>query len=240
MSSNGQGTHRIAFGSKTISFELEYRPRKTLEISVYPDLAVRVTAPSERTLEEVKDKIRKRAAWILEQQYFFSLYLPQQPSRQYISGESHLYLGKQYRLKTVHAETEKVLLTRGFFFVHTKDRRDSKRTRQLLEQWYRDRAETVLRTRVQACYGRMRKYGIPEPWYQIRKMSKRWGSCSKDGRMLLNVHLVKAPSHCIDYVITHELCHLKYFNHGKAFYTLMTQVMPDWEKRKKRLEQVAI
>jgi len=238
MSRNGHETHRIRYGSKVIYFGLEYRKRTTLEISVYPDLTVRVIAPAERTLDEVIEKIRKRAPWIVEQQYFFSLFLPKQPSRRYVSGESHMYLGRQYRLKTVPSDDEKVVLKRGSLCVHTADRSDSARTKQLLEQWYRTRAETVLQERVRLCYEKIRKHGLKEPNLQIRKMSKRWGSCSKEGKMLLNVHLIKAPSHCIDYVITHELCHLKFFNHGKAFYTLMTQVMPDWEKRKKRLEQV--
>jgi predicted metal-dependent hydrolase len=240
MSSNGQETYRVKYGSKVISFDLEYRQRRTMEISVYPDLAVRVNAPSERTLDEIKDKVKKRASWILEQQHFFSLYLPKQPPRQYVSGESHLYLGKQYRLKTVQSENEKVALKRGCLLIHINDRRNSDRIKELLDQWYRDRAEVILRERVQLCCAKMRKYGVGEPRYQIRRMSKRWGSCSKDGKMILNVHLIKAPSHCIDYVIAHELCHLKYFNHGKAFYTLMTQVMPDWKKRKGRLEQVTL
>ena len=71
-------------------------------------------------------------------------------------------------------------------------------------------------------------------------MKKRWGSCSKQGAIILNTELIKAPSHCIDYVILHEMCHLKYFNHGKAFYNLLVKIMPDWEKRKKRLEEVLV
>ena len=238
MSDNGQHIHRIKYGSKIISFELEYRERKTLEISVYPDLVVRVKAPSERTLDEIREKIRKRAAWILEQKYFFSLYLPKQPSRRYVSGESHMYLGRQYRLKIIQSEQERIVFKRGSILVHTQNRSDSSQVKRMLDQWYRGRAEEKLRKRVSLCYEKIRKHGIKEPDYQIRKMSKRWGSCSKGGRMLLNVALIKAPSHCIDYVIMHELCHLKHFNHGKAFYNLMTQVVPDWEKRKNRLEQV--
>ena len=124
MDNNTIEHHKIKYGSKVLPFQLEYRKRKTLEISVYPDMSVRVKAPLKRTYCEIEEKVRKRAAWIIEQRYFFSLFLPIQPAKKYVSGESHFYLGKQYRLKVVRSIEEKVVLKRGIINVYTKNRND--------------------------------------------------------------------------------------------------------------------
>jgi len=232
--------HKIKYGSQIIPFQLEFRNRKTLEISVYPDMSVKVVAPLKRAYEEIEAKVRKRASWIIEQRYFFSLYLPKQPPKKFVSGESHYYLGKQYRLKVVTSQEEKVVLRRGIINVYTKNRTDSAQIRKLLNSWYRQRADIKFAERLMLCYAKIKKYGVVKPDIQIRKMKKRWGSCSKNGAIILNTELIKAPSNCIDYVIMHEMCHIKYFNHGKAFYNLLVKVMPDWEKRKKRLEIVSV
>lgn len=232
--------HKIKYGSRYITFELEYRQRKTMEISVYPDMSVRVKAPVSRSIEQIKQKIHKRASWIMEQKYFFSLFLPEQPRRQFISGETHTYLGKKYRLKILKREEEQVKLIRGCLLVHVSRQNDPKRVKTLLEGWYKKQAQTKFEQRLNLCMQKVQKHGIGRPLIQIRKMSKRWGSCTKSGTLLLNLQLIKASAPCIDYVIMHELCHLKYFNHGSAFYDLFYQIMPDWEKRKKKLELVNI
>ena len=238
MNNNTTEHHKIKYGSQIIPFQLEYRKRKTLAISVYPDMSVRVKAPLKRTYCEIEKKVRKRAAWIIEQRYFFSLFLPIQPAKKYISGESHFYLGRQYRLKVVSSTEEQVVLKRGIINVYTKDRNNSSQIKTLLGRWYKQRGTIKYAERLKLYYAKTKRHGIVLPNIQIRMMKKRWGSCSKQGSIILNTQLIKAPSHCIDYVIMHELCHLKYFNHGKLFYNLLVKVMPDWEKRKKRLEQV--
>lgn len=232
--------YSITYGNKQIEFELEYCDRKTLEISVHPDLLVTVKAPQNRTLEEVYEKVRKKAPWIVKQIYYFESFLPETPPRRFVSGEAHYYLGKQYRLKLIVSDIEEVKLKNGYIYVFLPDRKDKQKAEKLLNEWYLTRAKLKLPDVLEKCYEKLRKYGVDFPEYQIRKMSKRWGSCTPEKIIMLNPDLIKAPSHCIEYVITHELCHLKYLSHDNNFISLLSRVMPDWELRKQRLERVKL
>jgi len=84
-----------------------------------------------------------------------------------------------------------------------------------------------------------KQFNLESPSWEIKRMAKRWGSCTPKGKILLNPELIKAPGRCIEYVIVHELCHLVYHSHNKDFYNLQKQIMPNWEKWKKRLEKIS-
>src|SRR5687768_12497831 len=101
MSSVELTTYSVDYGRETIHFTLKFSRRKTLAIDVNPDLSVLVTAPKAKDLDLIKSKVHKRASWILKQQDYFRAFLPPMPPRQYISGETHYYLGRQYRLKII-------------------------------------------------------------------------------------------------------------------------------------------
>ena len=232
--------HSITFGSEEINFTVEYSSRKTLDISVHPDLSVEVKAPLNIKPEIVQQKVKKRAYWIIKQKLELLTFLPSLPEMQYISGESHWYLGRQYRLKVIEGNVSQVKLKCGYIFVETTDKNNKEKIKALLDIWYRKHAVVKFKEKLKLCYEILRKYEIVLPELKIQKMQKRWGSCTKSGKILLNIELIKAPSHCIEYVIMHELCHLKYHDHSKYFYSFLSQVMPDWEKRKKRLEDISI
>lgn len=233
----------VQFGSETISCVLRFSERKSVGISVLPDLSVRVTAPVGSALEAVRGKVKKRAAWILKQQSYFREFLPGQPARRFVSGETHYYLGRQYRLKVIESEKEEeaVKLKGRFIYVWARDKSDRQRIEALLEGWYREHALRQFAKRLAAIWDKMRKYELGErmPPIRLRRMSKRWGSCTAGGLIYLNPNLVKAPALCIEYLLVHELCHLKIPNHSTAFFDLLKRLLPDWEKRKARLEEIS-
>jgi len=229
--------HKIQYGKTEIEFKLFYLDRKTLGIAVNPDLCVIVKAPLNAELSKIYKKVEHRALWILKQQKFFQDFHPLTPPRKYISGETHLYLGKQYRLKVIENEKEDVRLIRGYVQVYTKNRDNSTKIKSILVNWYRKHAAVKLEQYVKESIQLFRKHEITEPEILLRSMGKRWGSCTKAGKLILNPELIKAPKRCIEYVIIHELCHLIHPNHNKEFIEMKTQMMPDWEKWKDRLER---
>ncbi|SRR5690606_38664334 len=231
--------HSVRYGNTTIEYELIYSNRKTLAIHVHPDLRVTVVAPEGSDLSRVQEKVHKRAPWILRQKREFSRYLPHLPPREYVSGETHRYLGRQYRLKVVPSQTsyEGVKMQRGRIFVTLPDPTDTGQVKQLLDAWYRKHAERVFRERLDELFPRFARFGLERPQLSLRVMQTRWGSCTANGRILLNPKLIQVPKPCIDYVIVHELCHLKEHHHGPEFYALLSRVMPDWEARKRRLDE---
>lgn len=239
MIENGRpdGSYALCYGGERIPFRIEHRKRKKLAITVHPDLRLEVVAPEGSTEEQVLQRIEKRAGWIFRQWRYFEQFQPTLPDRRYVSGETHLYLGRQYRLKVHQGSPEAVKLVGKFLHVWARNRDDNERIRALVDRWYREHAERLLARRVQVCLEQCPALKLPrEPTVAIRTMTRRWGSCSRAGRILLNTSLVKVPVHCIDYVIAHELCHLHVHNHSPAFYRLLSRCMPDWERRKDRLE----
>ncbi len=235
-------TQRVQYGDETIEYTLTYSARKTLGISVDPDLRVTVTAPAGSDLAAVEAKVRQRAPWILRQQRELELYLPHTPPRRYVSGETHRYLGRQYRLKVEESghEPERVKLARGALHVWVATPADTQRVRQLVEAWYEKQAQRVFYERLLAMLPRFKLFQLGEPQLTIRAMKNRWGSCTDAGAITLNLKLVQAPKPCIDYVIVHELCHLVEYNHGRSFYQLLDRMLPDWRARRRQLNEMDV
>lgn len=227
----------VDYGKEKIFFAVVYTDRKTMEISVQPDRRVIVKAPIGTLLDTVRKRVTKRARWITKQINYFSQFEPSTPARRYIGGETHLFLGRQYRLKIKKHEVDTVKLKGPYFLVSTPEPDDGLRIKGLLDNWYKEHARKIFSQRLDKCFQSSKKLGVPFPEIRLRKMVKRWGSCSGSGDILLNTSLVRAPIYCIDYVIMHELCHLKVHAHNIAYFKLISKYMPDWEKRKARLER---
>lgn len=229
----------VSFGQTEIFYLVNYCERKTLAIHVYPDGQVIVDAPIAASNQAIAEKVKKKVPWIFKQRLQFESYPPALPQRQYVSGETHRYLGRQYRLKVLPGKAEKVKLLRGQLIVETNNPEHRQGVKTLLQGWYRLRAEAIFSDRYDFCIRQVAKLGIEhKKGFQLRFMSKRWGSCTNQGNIILNPELIAAPKYCIDYVITHELCHLKERNHSQAFYKLLASVMRDWELRRKRLNEM--
>jgi predicted metal-dependent hydrolase len=230
------GMHEIAVGSETIRFELLYSARKRMTIRVHPDARITVDAPNRTEFTHITAFVLKHADWILKKRREFTINPRVAPPRQYTDGEQYRYLGSEYTLEIVRDHIERVRMSNGVLTVGVHDPADGTRIRTLIRRWYVKGAQRIFTDRLAACFPRVAFLGVPEiPPLKMRDMRSRWGSCNSNGTITLNTRLVQAPEQFIDYVILHELCHLREMNHSKAYYALLQRACPNWRTLKKQL-----
>lgn len=226
----------IAFGSKVIGYTVEFAPRKTLGITVTPDMKVQVRAPEDADMERVRSLVRKKAPWILRQLSFFLSFQPRTTERRFVGGETHLYLGRQYRLHVELTEGPPLVKLKGAF-LEVRVREKSQARRQV-EAWYLQQARIKFHAFSAPLIEKFKRHGVEPTAIVLRDMPARWGSCTPRGKIILNPDLIRAPRGCIEYVIVHELCHLIHHNHTQKFIDLQEREMPTWEKWKMKLEKL--
>jgi predicted metal-dependent hydrolase len=224
------------YGRSTIEYHLIFEDRKNLAITVNPDKSVLVKAPIKSTLEEIQGKLQKRGQWILKQINYFDKFHPVQPEREYVSGETHYYLGRQYRLRIQKGKEEEVKLKGKFFIARTMKTDDTEHIKDLMMNWYATHAQMLIDRRIKIFAEKMLGEGYGQIRTQYIYLKRRWGSCNLKNRITFNIELVKTPIQCVDYVIVHELCHFVHPNHDKAFYRMMGKIFPDWKDTKEKLE----
>lgn len=273
----------VHYGEDSIHYVIRrHSGRHTrVRIHVLPDGLVEVEAPEEADSHAVREAVRARAQWIVGHLREIETRRQHVLPRDYVSGESHFYLGRRYMLKVVILDAAALSRTSGqgkqaakigvklsgayltvsirqpqVLRMHEDDsaRRTPtlltpseekamqaakrQRVKILLRDWYREHATAYFQKRLAALQQNIAWLGSIPP-FRLQVMQKQWGSCSPAGVLLLNPHLIKAPARCVDYVLLHEICHLREHNHGKAFYALLESLLPDWQCVKDKLDNMA-
>jgi predicted metal-dependent hydrolase len=222
-----------------IRYRIDRIERKRVAIEVNPDLSIVIKAPPRALEVSIRSAVRSNARWILRQQRFFADLLPKTPRRRLVSGESHLYLGRKYRLRVRDgAGAVRVTLSGGYLRMFVSATATPRQRASLLREWYLRNAQRVLRERFEACRQHPAFCRVGEIRVIVRRMKRRWGSCTPKRNLVLNTELIRASRACIDYVVTHELCHLLVPDHSRRFTNLLDRVMPDWRDRKRQLERM--
>ena len=216
-----------------------YSQRKTFKLEVFPDMSVRMLAPFGAKLGVCSRMLLKRSDWVQARLKYFSQFHPLAKPSEYVSGETHLFLGRRLRLKVISGPTKGVKATRQHLTVCAGRTASTRLVGATLWQWYRERAADLFYERLLGC---MVKLGIDQidgpKELVIRRYKVRWGSMSPTATLGLNLDLIRAPIECIDYVIIHELCQLRFPHRGQRFWDLLERVMPDWRNRKAKLERL--
>lgn len=220
---------------RSVSIVLHRQQRRTLAIHVYPDSTVEIRAPVMCPLDTVLAFVRRRRHWINRQLERLAAFKP--PSApQYAQGERHRYLGEWAVLALESGSPRRARLAQGRLRLTLPKSDDPAQVKRLLEEWYRARAGEVFAARLLHWKGHSAYRGLSQPLLRLRRMRRRWGSCSSHGVITLNTRLVEHRPELIDYVIVHELGHLRVFDHSARFYALMGAVLPDWRQRRRDLE----
>lgn len=226
----------ICWGERRVTAELIRTVRRALRIDVRPTGEVTVFAPVGEGIEVIRTRAHRKGAWIFAQIDTIAQRPKVTPERRYISGETHLLLGRQYRLSVEESDDPHVRIDGGRMVIAARTPDDPPHCRRLLQAFYRLRAREVFRQRFDIVLKPFVRRGLRRPSLVIRPMAKRWGSYTLSGRVVLNIDLVRASPRLIDYVICHELAHAFYPDHGDGWRELLKTVMPDWEERKEALE----
>ena len=226
----------VSWGGRVAVAELRRTARRVLRIEVKPLGKLVVFAPLDAEDAKISDRLSRKAAWIFRE-LDRALALPAvTPDRRFVSGETHLFLGSQYRLALEPGDEGHVRIAGARLIVTARNIDDQAQCRRLLTAFYAVAARKVFQDRLDAVAAPFLRKGLKRPSLVIRKMTKRWGSYTPKGRIVLNVDLVRASPAQIDYVICHELTHAFHPDHGKEWRNMLSNIMPDWEVRKFMLE----
>jgi predicted metal-dependent hydrolase len=224
---------RVIYGTTTIPYSIIKTGRiKTSEVIVDADTTITVRTPLDKNKYEIQRIVLDKATWILQKQREFRESIPDLIKPTFKENSTLPYLGKNYRLiirKNKKSENELQLINREFVATLKSSKNSKRLIKSLYESWLLNNAQIILKEKVGKC---LQKLGIEVERISIKNLSKRWGSLTKDRRTInLNVSLLKAPDDVIDYIIIHELCHMKISDHSHHYWDLVRNYMPSYQEK---------
>lgn len=234
-----ESIYEIKFGNTQFFYRLRRSNRKrSIGISVDPIEGVIIIAPAKLSPPYVHQAVSRRASWIVSKLRALHEFSSQARIREFVSGESFSYLGRNYRLKiipSVEAEPS-VRLLHGRFEIRIDSQTSVSMRREIaraeLSRWYQKHAAIRIPERVTVLSLRL---GITAPQILIRDQQRRWASCDRKGKIRFNWRIIMAPRSLVDYVVAHELCHLIHRDHSSGFWKLLRTIVPDYYIRRERL-----
>lgn len=235
---------KITLNEKPLKFSVlrSRRRKRTIALCIEPTGEVLVRAPFHTPHSRLSEVVESKRGWIIKKLRSLDNIYPV-VKKEFVSGESFPYLGRHLRLKIRqdhHANKPVVNIGRGRLEVllnTTSNGRRAEETRDAVVSWYKAQAAKYIPERVRVY---AKKMALSEPKILIRNQQKIWGSCTAKGVLRFNWRMMMAPVSLIDYVVVHELCHLKHKNHAAPFWEYLYTIMPDYEKRKKTLRRNGI
>jgi predicted metal-dependent hydrolase len=218
---------------KDIEYEVVRRKRKTISLIVQKDGHVTIQVPESLKEHEIQDIIEKKRTWIYRQIAEFEDLNESRVKRDFVSGQGFLYLGYSYRLEVTEETDKDIKLYRGKFYLKKSKLTKAK---EIFKNFYREKGLEKIAARVELY---KKKVGVNPIDVRVMELKNRWASCSDEGRLNFHWKCCMAPLSIIDYIVVHELVHLKHKDHSKEFWNEVDKVIPDYEKRVKWLQERA-
>jgi predicted metal-dependent hydrolase len=222
---------------KDIEFKVIYSGRRTLGISVLPDSSVIVRVPYRTSEKTINRLVQEKAKWIIKHRDNYRSQDHNKLNRLYINGEKFLFRGIETVLIIEKSKKPFVRFNGGTIELGLEKTEDAKAIKKLLYKGYKDEANIILPMILNKMLIRHENQAFKPTGLVIRTMKRRWGSCSNKGKITLSTELIKLPDLYIEYVIIHELCHLRHHNHGTGYYKLLSELFPEWRSVRKELRR---
>lgn len=232
---------QVLFGQKIINFKVKRNPRRkrTIGLCIEPNGDVLIISPINTPEWRLNQLVISKGEWIIKKLNSIANN-PLPKEKKFVSGETFLFLGKKLNLRiipNINLEKTNVTLNGDFIDVLTDktDKIDYPFIKDSLVNWYKMAAFKIITERVKYYADKM---AINEPQVLIRNQKKRWGSCSTKGILRINWKIIMSPINLIDYLVVHELCHLRHMNHSDKFWKYLNSIMPDYQEREKDLKEM--
>jgi len=213
-----------------IEFKVIYSYRRTLGISVLPDSSVIVRVPYLTSNKTIIRLVQQKADWIIKHRDSYKSREQNIQNGLYVNDAVHSYRGREYHLKIERSGRTYIRFNESTIELGLKKTDNSEAVKRLLYKGYKDEALIVLTEMFSNTLTKFEAQKFKPTGLVIRTMRRRWGSCSNKGIITLSTELIKLPDIYIEYVIIHELCHLKHHNHGTGYYELLSELFPDWKQ----------
>lgn len=223
-----------------ISAEVEWKAIKNVHLTVYPpDARIHVSAPQSMTEDAVRLFLLSKLPWI-KQRIAEVVNQNRQTPREYVSGENHYFKGQRYRLKVIYTNepTKVELLGNEYIALYTRNGSAAERRAEILREWYRSQLKAMLPALI-AKWENILEVRVNK--WEVKQMKTLWGSCNhRTHNIIFNLELIKKPLHCIEYIVVHELLHIKVRLHNEEFTHLISRYYPNWRLIKDELNEFVI
>ena len=220
-----------------IDYKVIYSRRRSIGISVGPDSGVTVRAPYRTSLKTIEKMVVSKLVWINKHLDNYRSAVRIDNRKPYADGATVLFRGKEFQIRIIELKTYSVRQSENNIEIGLRNISEKEKAGLLLERWFKGVAEKIFREKFEEILIRFRNYNFSPSEFTVRALKRRWGSCSSKGKITISSELVKLDDIYLEYVILHELCHLRHHNHGKEFYKLLSEVFPDWKRRRGELRK---